>query len=30
MLDEWQEQLSRMERNEITQEEYDFWRYNYS
>ena len=29
-LDEWQEQLSRMERNEITQEEYDFWRYNYS
>ena len=30
MLDKWQEQLSRMERNEITQEEYDFWRYNYS
>jgi len=30
MLDEWQEQLARMERNEITQEEYDFWRYNYS
>lgn len=30
MLNEWQQQLARMERNEITQEEYDFWRYNYS
>ena len=30
MLDEWQEQLARMERNEITQEEYDHWRYNYT
>lgn len=29
MLNEWQQQLARMERNEITQEEYDFWRYNY-
>lgn len=30
MLDEWQQQLARMERNEITQEEYDHWRYNYT
>lgn len=30
MLDAWQQQLARMERNEITQEEYDHWRYNYT
>lgn len=30
MLDEWQQQLACMERNEITQEEYDHWRYNYT
>lgn len=30
MLDEWQQQLARMECNEITQEEYDHWRYNYT
>ena len=27
-LDEWQHQLAKLERDEITQTEYDHWRYN--
>lgn len=28
LLDEWQHQLAKLERDEITQTEYDHWRYN--
>ena len=28
LLDEWQRQLAKLERDEITQTEYDHWRYN--
>ena len=30
LLDEWQCQLAKLERDEITQAEYDHWRYNLS
>ena len=30
LLDEWQRQLAKLERDEITQAEYDHWRYNLS
>ena len=30
LLDEWQRQLAKLERDEITQVEYDHWRYNLS
>ena len=29
LLDEWQQQLAKLERDEITQTEYDHWRYNF-
>ncbi len=29
LLDEWQRQLYRLKRDEITQEEYDQWRYSF-
>ena len=30
LLDEWQRQLAKLERDEITQTEYDHWRYNFT
>ncbi len=30
LLDEWQRQLAKLERDEITQGEYDHWRYNFA
>ena len=30
LLDEWQRQLAKLERDEITQIEYDHWRYNFT
>ncbi len=30
LLGEWQQQLAKLDRGDITPEEYDHWRYNYS